>query len=245
VAAPAPIDPAAAAQRILQLTNNERAGVGLPPLSMRADVVAIAQTQSEAMAAAMNIWHNEQFLTQATRKALAANMLGENVGMGANVDLVHAALMNSPGHKANILEPAFSIVGMAVVQGTDGMVYVTQDFLQPSGGKPVPVKAVSAPRPAAPRSVSSKPKVASAPKPTAPPTTAAPTPTTEAPAPTTTAAPAQPDSSLLAAFDAAPRPAPQRAAHDAGATGPVILIAFVLVAASATGAVRLRVSRRA
>jgi uncharacterized protein YkwD len=245
--AAAPFDPATAQQRILELTNAERAAVGLPGLSMRADVTDIAQGQSDAMAAAGTIWHNEQFLTQATRKALAANMLGENVGVGGTVDQVHAALMNSPGHKANNLEPAFSIVGMAVAMGADGMVYVTQDFVQPSGGTPVAVKAVSKPRvAAAPKAASPRPKVASAPspKPTAAPATTAP-PTTEAPATTTSTVAAQPDSSVLAAFDSAPQPAPQPAGHASGTNGLELLVAFVLVAASATGVVRVRVTRRA
>jgi uncharacterized protein YkwD len=245
--APAAFDPASAAQRILELTNRERAAVGLPGLSMRGDVVAIAQAQSAAMAAAGTIWHNDSFLTQATRAALAANMLGENVGMGPNVDQVHVALMNSPGHKANILEPAFSIVGMAVTRSGDGMVYVTQDFLQPSGRTPRPATAVkaAAPKPAPKPRVATAPKlrVASTPAPAAPATTAAP-PTTEAPAATTTTVAAQPNSSVLAAFGSAPLPQPAPT-HRSGANGMVVLLAFALVAASATGAMRLRLTRRA
>ncbi|MEY2477396.1 MAG: hypothetical protein QOG87_2711 [Actinomycetota bacterium] len=213
---------------------------------MRGDVVNIAQGHSAAMAAAGTIWHNEQFLTQGTRKALAAKMLGENVGMGPNVDQVHVALMNSPGHKANILEPAFSIVGMGVVRSGDGMVYITQDFVQPSGGTPRPAAVVkaAAPKPAPKPRVATapKPRVASTPKPApAPATTAAP-PTTEAT--TTTTVAAQPDSSVLAAFDSAPLPQ-TTPPHRSGANGLVVLLAFALVAASATGAVRLRLTRRA
>ena len=245
--APAAFNPATAAQRVLDLMNADRAAVGLPALSMRGDVNAIAQGQSTAMAAAGTIWHNEQFLTQGTRKALAATMLGENVGMGGTVDLVHAAFMNSPGHKANIVESAYSVVGVAVAQGPDGLVYVTQDFVQPSGGTPRAVsvakpKAAAAPKPAA----APKAKVASTPKPTAAPATTAAPPTPEAPATTTTTVAAQPDSSVLAAFDAAPLPPPQPVGHEsAGNNGLVILIAFGLVAASATGTLRMRLSRRA
>jgi hypothetical protein len=236
-------NPSTAAQRILDLTNAERAAVGLPGLTMRADVVAIAQAQSAAMAAASNIWHNEQFLTQATRKALGANMLGENVGMGGNVDQVHVALMNSPGHKANILEPAFSVVGMAVAKSGDGLVYVTQDFVQPNGSAPRPVatpKPVAAAKPKVVRAVA--PRAPSVPKSTAAPATTAAPPVTEAPATTTTTVAAQPESSVLAA-SAAPASAPAPARSESH--GFTLLLAFVLVAASATGTVRLRVTRRA
>ncbi|MDQ1375085.1 MAG: hypothetical protein QOJ09_2423, partial [Actinomycetota bacterium] len=132
-AGPAAFDPAASAQHLLDLTNAERAAVGVGPLTMRADVTAIAQGQSAAMAAAGTIWHNEAYLTQPVRASLGAAMLGENVGMAGSIDQVHQALMDSPGHKANILEPKFSIVGMAAVRGSDGLIFITQDFVQTNG----------------------------------------------------------------------------------------------------------------
>jgi hypothetical protein len=207
---------------------------------MRADVAGIAQAQSAAMAAAGTIWHNQDFLTQATRTALAARMLGENVGMAGNIDQVHQALMNSPGHRANILEGAFSIVGMAAVKGPDGLVYITQDFVQPNGGtpRPVAVKKAAAPAPARPRvTAAPKPKVASTPKPTAAPTTAPST--TEAPATTTTTVAVQPQSSVLAAVQAAPNPLPTTPGPS-GPSGTVLVVAFALLAGVSTGAVRLR-----
>ncbi|MEY2568045.1 MAG: hypothetical protein QOE35_2574 [Actinomycetota bacterium] len=235
-AVPAAFDPASATQRLLDLTNGERAAAGVGPLTMRADVAGIAQGQSAAMAAAGTIWHNADFLTQATRNALAARMLGENVGMAGSIDQVHQALMNSPGHRANMLEGAFSIVGMAAVKGPDGLVYITQDFLQPNGGTPHPVavKKATAPAPAKPKVVAApKPKVASTPRPTAAPTTAAPT-TTEAP--TTTVA-VQPQSSVLAAVQAAPNPLPTPG--PSGPSGTVLVVAFALLAGVSTGAVRV------
>jgi uncharacterized protein YkwD len=191
-ATPAPvtmIDTNAAAAHMLDLVNAERAGAGMAPMTMRADLVSIALGQSQAMAAAGSIWHNANYLTSATRAAVAAKAMGENVAMHMSTDAAHAALMNSPGHRANILNPVFTVVGIAIVQDPRGALYFTQDFIQPSGGtprgvvaaKPAAVKA--APRaPAAPR-----PKPA-APASTAAPTTAAPDPTTTTAAPTTTAA---------------------------------------------------------
>ncbi len=44
--------------------------------------------------------------------------LGENVGMGGSIDQIHVAYMNSPGHRANILDPAFNQIGTAAVWGT-------------------------------------------------------------------------------------------------------------------------------
>ncbi len=43
--------------------------------------------------------------------------LGENVGMGGTVPQIHTAYMNSPGHRANILDPRFTEIGTAAVWG--------------------------------------------------------------------------------------------------------------------------------
>jgi uncharacterized protein YkwD len=59
--------------------------------------------------------------------------LGENVGYGGDIDQVHTAYLNSPGHRANILDPGFTQVGTAAVWGTcDGMrrVFTVQEFMQ-------------------------------------------------------------------------------------------------------------------
>ena len=43
--------------------------------------------------------------------------LGENVGMGGSISSVHVAYMDSPGHRANVLDPAFTQIGTAAVWG--------------------------------------------------------------------------------------------------------------------------------
>jgi hypothetical protein len=185
--APAPaavsaIDANAAAYRLLDLVNAERAGAGMAPMTMRGDIVAIALTQSQAMAGAGSIWHNASYLTQATRAALAAKTMGENVAMDMSVDHAHVALMNSPGHRANIMKPEFTVAGIAVVQDVRGVIYITQDFIQPSGAAPRPAKPAAVKAPRAPRPPAA-PRPAGQPRPTAA------APTTVAPAPTTTVAP--------------------------------------------------------
>jgi len=43
--------------------------------------------------------------------------LGENVGRGGSNDQIHTAYLNSPGHRANILDPSFNQVGAGAVWG--------------------------------------------------------------------------------------------------------------------------------
>jgi uncharacterized protein YkwD len=52
----------------------------------------------------------------------------ENVARTEYLEDVHPALMNSPGHRANILSPKYNAVGIGVVE-RQGKIYVTQDFL--------------------------------------------------------------------------------------------------------------------
>lgn len=43
--------------------------------------------------------------------------LGENVGRGGSVAVVHQAYLNSPGHRANILDSSYTHVGAGAVWG--------------------------------------------------------------------------------------------------------------------------------
>src|SRR5204862_1717148 len=56
---------------------------------------------------------------------------GENVGVGPNVDSLEDAFMNSPEHRANILDSDYTEIGIGTAVGKDGRLYVTQDFRQP------------------------------------------------------------------------------------------------------------------
>ena len=132
---PAPAAPAGqrvavpdAAERILQLVNEERAGARLSALTASPQIASIAAGHSMAMAERRTIWHNDAYMGAANRRALGATALGENVAMNATIEDAHRRLMASPGHRANILRAGFDAVGMAVARDETGMLYVTQDF---------------------------------------------------------------------------------------------------------------------
>jgi uncharacterized protein YkwD len=54
----------------------------------------------------------------------------ENVGAGPDVAKVHVAFLGSPSHRASLLEGRYSRVGVGVVNGDDGRVYVTHVFME-------------------------------------------------------------------------------------------------------------------
>ncbi|MBV8929616.1 MAG: hypothetical protein JO152_10875, partial [Mycobacteriaceae bacterium] len=53
--------------------------------------------------------------------------LGENVGVGPDVDGVHRAFMNSPRHRAGILSPRYHSMGIGIAV-RNGMVFIAQEF---------------------------------------------------------------------------------------------------------------------
>jgi uncharacterized protein YkwD len=126
-----PADLAAAARRLLELVNAERTPRGLPALARRSDVDAVALAHSQDMAAKGDIWHNNAYFTPATHQALGAVFLGENVAMNSDIDDMHRRLMNSPGHRANILDGRFTQVGIGVAVDSSGYLFATEDFVEP------------------------------------------------------------------------------------------------------------------
>lgn len=111
------------AAQLLALTNAARTQVGVPPLVSDPALAAGARAWSAQMAASGVLAHGSFAVSGATRWA-------ENVGRTDSADAasaLHAAFMASSDHRANILEPAFTIVGIGVVVD-GGTTWVTQRF---------------------------------------------------------------------------------------------------------------------
>jgi cysteine-rich secretory family protein len=113
---------------ILSAVNSARAGAGRRPLSLQSDLSAVAYRWSQHMAATGTLAHNPSL----TRQVTHWRWVGENVGYGPDWHAVEVAFMNSPGHRANILDRDYSQIGIGVVIRGD-RVWVTQVFRSPSG----------------------------------------------------------------------------------------------------------------
>jgi hypothetical protein len=114
------------------------------------------------MAASGGISHNPNLGSDVTGNW---QKLGENVGEGPDVDTLFKAFVNSPHHYANLVDPAFSLIGIGVVVAADGTMYTTHDFEQPANSPapapPPPPPAASPPAPV--RTASSAPAVSASP----------------------------------------------------------------------------------
>jgi len=114
--------------------NAARQANGQSPYAVLYDLTAVARSQSAAMASHQSLYHNPS-LTTAVHSWQA---VGENVGEGPTVGDIHVAFMNSPEHRANILDHDFTQVGVGVSIDKNGIVWVTEDFREPlSAAAPV------------------------------------------------------------------------------------------------------------
>ncbi|MEM9200388.1 MAG: CAP domain-containing protein [Actinomycetota bacterium] len=124
--------------------NEVRAAVGLPPFTVNGQLADLARDHAQEMADAGEIFHaspiSEGYVGPWSK-------IGENVGVGAAVDVLVDAFVASPGHYANIIDPAFTEIGVGVVW-RDNAMYTTHRFLQLPGA-PVttapPVPSTTAP----------------------------------------------------------------------------------------------------
>ncbi len=174
---------------LLTLTNTARAVAGVPAVTLDGTLSSIARDWANSMAAAGGISHNPDVKARLSAAGVDWRKTGENVGMGPTLTSIHEALVASPGHFRNIVDPDFDKIGLAVVV-TGNTLWIVQNFLMSRSAAAAP-----APAPAA----DPAPVVTAAPA-TAPPTTKAPKPTTtkapETTTTTTTTAPPAPSSTV-------------------------------------------------
>ncbi|MER6956815.1 MULTISPECIES: CAP domain-containing protein [unclassified Streptomyces] len=122
---------AQAAAEVLKLVNQERAKVGCSAVSANSALSQLAEKFSDDMAARGFFDHTDPDGASPWDRAAKAGISdlgGENIARGqADAAAVMEAWMNSPGHKANILNCDFKTLGVGVHLGSGGP-WWTQDF---------------------------------------------------------------------------------------------------------------------
>ena len=128
--APSPVA-LSAEQQLFKLLNLERQHHRLSLLQWDPRLAEAARIHAQKMARAGDISHRfpgEPDVTErARRKGALFKAIAENVALAGTPEEIHLALMNSPGHRANILNPEYNAVGVGVVQAGNEL-YVTEDF---------------------------------------------------------------------------------------------------------------------
>lgn len=162
LAAPAMASPSG---DLASATNAARAAAGLPGLAVNGQLSAVAQAWANHLAATGVLAHNPSLRSQVSGWTL----LGENVGMAASIASVQQAFMNSPEHRANILDARYTQMGVGSATSTLAscncqVLWVVVDFRRPvataTPAQPAPAQPAPArPAPARPAPATPAPKV--------------------------------------------------------------------------------------
>ncbi|MBB2923168.1 CAP domain-containing protein [Cellulomonas cellasea] len=129
--APAPGDPAPGTPEayIVGRVNQVRAENGLAPLQYRARLGEVAEAWTVSMASTQQLSHNPHVGTQIEP---GWSSWGENVGYAGgypdNAERIFTGWMNSAGHRANILNPRFTSIGVGAALDSRGYLWSTQNF---------------------------------------------------------------------------------------------------------------------
>ncbi len=118
--------------QLLALANQSRQQAGAPLLRLDSGLSQAARKHALAMLEANQLSH--QFngepslpVRLASTTQLQLDQEGENVALDYSAAGGHEHLMLSPPHRANLLNPAFNVVGLGVVRSGDRL-YIVQDF---------------------------------------------------------------------------------------------------------------------
>ncbi len=113
----------AAESQFLALVNQARAAVGVAPVQLDGSLRSAARSWATRLQAAGGLSHQplEPFLG-------LFDAVGENVAFAYSIDTAHQALLASPGHYANIVDPAYRSIGIGIVVDPDGRLWVCELF---------------------------------------------------------------------------------------------------------------------
>jgi uncharacterized protein YkwD len=122
---------ATAGQQLFQAINRQRAANGLPPLKWDEALATAAREHAEVMAAQKSISHTlpgEQSLpSRVTRAGARFSWLSENVAAGPNAQNISEQWMQSPNHRANLLDADMDTIGAGAAE-RNGVVFAVADF---------------------------------------------------------------------------------------------------------------------
>lgn len=114
--------------KMVELVNQARAEAGLKPLTVDTSLANVARIKSKDM------HDNKYFSHQSPTYGSPFDMMrefgiqyrgaAENIAKNSSVQAAHTSLMNSEGHRRNILNPSYTHIGIGIYNG-----YYTQMFI--------------------------------------------------------------------------------------------------------------------
>lgn len=127
----APTRPSAEEQFFFQAANRERAARGLPAYQWDETLAVAARKHASLMAKEKELSHQLRGEAPLDERVAQAggrfSSVGENIAIGTDTPGIQMGWMESPGHRANILDAHFTALGVGVVAFKDEF-YAVQDF---------------------------------------------------------------------------------------------------------------------
>lgn len=122
-----------AEQQMINLVNQERQQAGLKPLAVDYRLVRLARLKSQDMIDKGYFSHQSPTygspFDMMKNAGISYRWAGENIAGAGSVDRAHNGLMNSEGHRANILKSDFTHIGIGVINGGPYGMMFTQMFI--------------------------------------------------------------------------------------------------------------------
>lgn len=118
--------------QMLELVNRERVARGLPALAPDPEMTEVARKHSADMFSRGYFSHytpeNKSPFDRMREDNVRFTTAGENLALAPTLEIAHNGLMNSPGHRANILRPSFGRLGIGILDGGRRGLMITQNF---------------------------------------------------------------------------------------------------------------------
>lgn len=118
-------------QQVVNLVNTERAKEGLAPLTIDTKVQAAAMVRAKECEISFSHTRPDgsSFATALKEQNVSYRSSGENIAYGQQTpEAVMRAWMNSSGHRANIMNPNFTTIGVGYYENANGTDYWCQLF---------------------------------------------------------------------------------------------------------------------
>lgn len=132
---PPTVTVSATQQTIINLVNQARQQNGLRALTLNTKLLQAAQIHANDMASMNTMAHDlpgaalPGLIDRARYVGYQYSSMGENIAYNfPDATSVMAAWMNSPGHRANILDPSFKEIGVGIAFDSQGSPYYCQVF---------------------------------------------------------------------------------------------------------------------
>jgi len=132
--APQPSQLTAREQQMLDLINKDRQANGLNPLQADMRLTQLARMKSQDIVDNNYFAHTSPTYGSAFDMFRANNISfvrgGENLSKAGSVQVSHYRLMNSTNHRANLLNPHYTHIGIGIVNNNPSGIVATQMFIQ-------------------------------------------------------------------------------------------------------------------